>query len=126
MSDIRGLTKAGEYEPVRQNSLGALHVSPPRLQYINDSQVTSTGTGLNALVIPPGAIVADIQVTAADIYFDFGNASTTPASTQGQEAYMGDHIYVYGPTKLLQFRAVRQASVNFTLKIFWYSELLDE
>ena len=117
---------SGELVEARADALGAQHVRVPSLRYLLTNQVSSSGTGMVSLTIPSGATAAYVHLTAADIYYNYDAGSATPSSTVGDDALQDAGFYIYGPQKLAGFRAVRQASVNFTLKCSYYMELRDE
>ena len=126
MADMAGVGPSGQRVEVRTDALGAQYIRSISLRYLLTNQVSSSGTGMVTLTIPSDAVAAYVHVTAADIYYNFDAGSATPSSTVGDDALQGDAFYIYGPQKLATFRAVRQASVNFTLKCQYYMEQRDE
>lgn len=128
MSDVRAVGPSGEHVELRSTAQGSLfgQTIPGGLLYLRAQQLSTSGTGAVSLTIPGGAVYAEVQVTAADIYYNYDNGSVTPASTAGMQAFIGDIIPIKGPVKMQSFRAVRQGSVNTTLNIFYYSGTRDE
>jgi hypothetical protein len=122
MADNRVMGPEGSYIPQQGSRAGATHVVGAQYKYISDEHVTSTDGTANFLTPPPGADFARIRVTGANIYWDL-TRSTTPAAGVGDEANIGDPIFLYGLDDLTDFNAVRQASSNFTLKVFYYQEV---
>lgn len=126
MADMAGVGPSGQRVEVRTDALGAQYTRGISLRYILTNQVSSSGTGMVALTVPPGATAAYVHITAADVYYNFDAASVTPSSTVGDDALQDTAFYIYGPQKLTAFRAVRQGGVNFTLKCSYYMEARDE
>jgi hypothetical protein len=122
MSYIGSQGPDGEVRDLHQSQQGSLHTMDRPLQYLNDEHVTSSDGTANALNPPAGAVHATLHIRAADIYFDYGGGSTTPASGQGDEAFIGDRIVLGTFQQMERFRAVRQASANFTIKVMYYQE----
>ena len=126
MSVMGGRDRQHRLRDVRIDSQGFLLTAAKPLRYLTTNHLVSTGTGLNSLVVPPGAYAVQITVREADIYWNCEGGSTTPSSTIGDDAMIGDVITLVGPSQMEQCRAVRQGATNFRLKNRFYSELTDE
>lgn len=126
MADIRAMTVTG-LKDLWASLQGALHVksAPGGYRYAGQQQVTSAAATAYGLTVPPQAAHAEIHVTGADIYYDL-DQSATPSSSHGDTASVGDQITLHGRNQLAGFRAVRQGSVNFTLKALYFSDQRDE
>ncbi len=126
MSDIRG--KGPDLKPrhVRVDRFGAVFARQPYLEYISTEQVTSTAATAKSLTVPPDADFGYIQVTAAPIYWAFNPLNPTPSSSIGADAAVGQDIYLNSHKLLVDFRAVRNGSANFTLKVLYFRKAVSD
>lgn len=123
MSDPRGLNPAGIPEEIRVDFQGAQFTRPSFLLPLREGpHVTVTGTSVGLTLPPAGADFAYVQVTAAPVFWT-EHPGTTPASGVGQEAALGDDIYLYSRKQIDDFRAVRDGSVSATLKPAYYKRV---
>ena len=124
MALLAALNIFGKMRDLVCSPRGQLHIksfsAAPKLLGSTQRTVDNTSTALTD--IPPDAFCAYIQVKTADIYWNTNANVATPSATVGQEAGIGDDLYIYGRANLVNFRAVRQGATSATLKIQWYAE----
>ena len=120
MSEIRGQGPDHKPRNVSVDRFGSIFEREPILEYISEEQVTSTAATAKSLTVPPDADYGYVQVTAAPVYWTLSGAATTPSSTVGSDAAIGQDIYLNAHKLLVDFRAVRNGSANFTLKVKYF------
>lgn len=118
-----GVDPSGKPREIRVSPTGVTLVQGVYLQPIPPigPHVTVAGTS-TSLTVPTNANYAYVQVTAAPIFWTYF-PNETPASGVGQEAALGDDIYLTNRNQVVNFRAVRDGGVSAVLKVVYYRQV---
>ncbi len=115
-----GVDPSGRPREIRVAPTGVTLTQPVYLQPVEEAQTTIAGTAAG-IPVPTHANYAYIQVTAAPIFWSY--ISVTPASGVGQEAALGDDIYLTNRDQIVKFRAIRDGGVSAVLKVAYFRQV---
>ena len=125
MSDPRVVTPEGVPTEMTGTRTGAQFTSLEYVRWIAEEHATIAASVINLPTIPAAANYAYVQVKLAPIYWTFLN-QVTPSSSAGQEVALGGYIYLRTREEIVNFRAVRQASVSATLKVLYGVKVVND
>ena len=115
-----GVDPSGRSREIRVAPTGVTLVQPVYLQPVEERQTTIAGTAAS-IPVPTHANYAMVQVTAAPIFWSY--ISLTPSATVGEEAALGDDIYLTNRDQIVNFRAIRDGGVSAVLKVAYFRQV---